>query len=234
MQYFKEFFSAVYFKKILSVLESPEWLANTGLPLLVTLIGLGAAYTFLRRQLKSDLNLRTADRLQQAASALGFALYTAVEHFELPASDPFWKHNRWPDHEEVEKAVLEARLSLAGKELPELARLVADVDAVWMACMFGAIRAEPPPDTAFHRHAVQVSLRPFLKPLSEYSTALRMWDGLGGIPDARTPPGLLHAPTSDLNDWAKARRTEYEDRLNGRDGISLVKSSGQRLWEASA
>ena len=182
MHYFNEFLLSVYFKKFLSVLKSPEWLANTGLPLLVTLVGLVAAAIFLRTQLKSDRNLRTADRRQQAGLVLGFALSTAVERFELPASDSFWTHNRWPDHEELEKAILEMRLALAGKELPELARLVEDVDKVWMACMFGAIRAEPHPDTAYHRHAVQVSLRPFLSPLSEYSIDLRIWNGLGKYP----------------------------------------------------
>ena len=46
----------------------------------------------------------------------------------------------------------------------------------------------------------------------------------------------MHAPTSNssnLNDWGKARKQEYEDRLNGRNGMRLVKSSGERLWEAS-
>lgn len=209
-------------------------MANTGVPLLATLLGLLAAYIFLRRQLKSDHVLRTADRWQDASLTLGTTIARALEHFELPATDPFWAEPSWPDREKLMRARADALLLLAPAELAELNKLIHDVEAAWMCCLIGARRRDPHPDKAKHRHAVERTLLPYLQALKKQSVMLRSWEGLGPVPEEELNPAVTHKPVADYQDWMRARRKEYEDVLDGRNGLSLVKPLGQPLWSSQA
>lgn len=220
-----------YLEKLWSSLATPEWMANTGVPLLATLLGLVVGYTFLRRQLNSDHVLRKADRWQNASLTLGTTIAQALEHFELPAADPFWAQLRWPDHDNLKRARADALLALAPAELPELGKLIHDIEAVWMCCFIGARNRTPYPDKALHRHAVKRTLRPYLEALKEQSVLLRKWEGLGPVPEEELDPAVPHKPVNDYQDWMQGRRKEYEDGFGGgRSGLLLVKPLGQPLW----
>jgi hypothetical protein len=43
-----------YLSKLAAAVADPMWMANTGIPLVATVVGLATAYLFLRRQLQSD------------------------------------------------------------------------------------------------------------------------------------------------------------------------------------
>jgi hypothetical protein len=58
-----------YIRDMGTAIADPQWMADTGIPLLVTLGGLGLAYVFVRRQLNSD---REFFRLQQEADRESF------------------------------------------------------------------------------------------------------------------------------------------------------------------
>jgi hypothetical protein len=218
-----------YLEKLWSSIIAPEWMANTGVPLLVTLLGLFVGYMFLRRQLKSDHVLRTADRWQNASLTLGTTIAQALERFELPASDPFWAESSWPDKGNLMRARADALLSLAPAELPELGKLIRDVDSVWMCCLSRARRLDSPPDKAIHRHAVRQTLRPYLEALKTQSVLLRKWEGLGPVPEEELDPAVPHIPVEDYGDWIRARKEEYQDALGG---LNLVKPIGQPLWSS--
>ena len=60
-----------YLSGLWHVLAKPDWLANTGVPILATFIGLYVAYGFLKRQLASDERLRRGDQRREIAARLG-------------------------------------------------------------------------------------------------------------------------------------------------------------------
>lgn len=219
-----------YLEKLWSSIITPEWMANTGLPLLVTLLGLVVGYIFLRRQLKNDHVLRTADRWQNATLTLGTTIAHVLERFELPATDSFWANYAWPDREKLMRARADALLLLAPAELTELSKLIHDVESAWSACLISAGRRNPPPDKALHRNAVKRTLQPYLEALKKQSEMLRSWEGLGPVPGEELDPAVSHIPVVDYKDWMRARRNEYEGV--GRNGVSLEKPLGQPLWSS--
>jgi hypothetical protein len=78
------------------IAQGPEWAADTGIPLLVTLAGLVVAHVFLTRQLNSDSLLRRGDHRPEAPSALGKALAQAALELERrPAEDKWWRQPCW-------------------------------------------------------------------------------------------------------------------------------------------
>jgi hypothetical protein len=210
-------------------LVTPEWVANTGLPLLVTLLGLLAAYTFLRRQLRSDRALRRADRRQEAALKLGAEIAEALARFQSDARDPFWQQMNWVDGRPLTQARAEALLSLDDTSLPELTSLIHDMECAWTACVVAARRQNPTPDLALHRHAVQGVTMPYREAMLSQSISMRMWDGIGTVPESVSPSSPVHAPDEDPREWMQSRKSEYEGTFSGK--ILLVKPIGTRLWD---
>lgn len=219
----------IWLNEVWSTIATPQWMANTGLPLFATLLGVAFGFFFLRYQLKNDLVLRNADRLEDASLTLGTSITKALEHFELPAKDPFWANGAWPDREVLKRAREDALLLLAPAELTELDKLIQDITSCWAACLIGARRVNETPDKAIHRHAMKRVLQPYIECLKDQSELLRAWDGRKSVPEKGLIPTELHMPVENDRDWMDERRESYEDVFNGRAGILLVKSLGEPL-----
>lgn len=219
-----------YLRKLAEELAKPSWMAGTGLPLLVTFLGLVLAYQFWRHQMASDRALRAADRRQSAANQLGAALEAALEEFrQTPATDPWWGSHYWHAQVSVQREVSEALLSLHDTALAELALLIDDIGAAWQACLIGARRLESPPDKEFHKDAMRYTLGPYLEAFLTAATALRLWNGEGTVPES--PSGVQHQHVGgDRNAWGKERITDYQERIRGKRGVILRKPVGVLLW----
>lgn len=216
--------------EIWSEIATPKWMANIGIPLIATLLGLAFGYFFLRHQIKSDLRLRHADRREQASLALGLSIAKVLEHFKLPPTDSFWAHDAWPDRDTLIRDRDNALLVLTKTELSEVSKLIHDLDNGWMACLVGAHHLEETPDKAMHKHAMIRALKPYLESFKEQSELLRGWDGRGMVPVKELVPAELHCPADRDHAWHLVRKESYEDVFKGRAGILLVKSLGQPLW----
>jgi hypothetical protein len=194
-----------------------HWVAEVGLPLLATLIALGLSVLFLRRQLRHDRELATAERRVAAASALGQALVAEVDRFESEKGDsPFWRQKEWPDF----GAVLQARGSAAlvlGDE-PALEDVVSVARTplwIWRTCQseWGSLHAGGLSLTMFSL-ALDSVLYEWKETMHRYGAALIRWDGLGQAP--RLAVGdKEHVPLSVMDhraaheSWIQKVRSEF-------------------------
>ncbi|GAA2501300.1 hypothetical protein [Terrabacter carboxydivorans] len=209
-----------YLPQVWHDLVQPEWMAGTGIPLLGTLAGLYLAYRFLKRQLKSDRELRAADRRSEAAGRLGLAVGESVRHFmSLPMDSPEYSKPRpkldlW--HE-----LSEARLHLSDETtfLDHVSALVRDILWAWKSGHKAYAPLATKPDPVLHGNAMWVTFEPYLLRLEKAGSVLRAWDGDGHLAglDATDlehvplPPGKQRKAHEA---WRSARQAQYLDRVN--------------------
>lgn len=210
-------------------LQSPQWMADSGLPLLATLLGFVAAYLFLKRQLKSDRALRRADRRQNAALALGTSIAEVLHRFDLGPTEPFWQMSSWEDGRVLSREKFNALLSLDDTVLSELTYLINDLECAWLACTVASRRQNPRPDLALHKGDVMRVTEPYREALLAESVALRMWDGTGKFAEGALG-NEFHAPLQDTRIWMAERKREYETSSTG---LRLIKPIGRRLGDPS-
>lgn len=222
-----------YSSGVWDVIATPAWMATTGLPLLVTLLGLVVGYLLFRRQMVSDKRLRRADHRREAARGLSSALTRAAWCLQRTSTDDaWWTRDLWADESGLRDA-----LSLATRELPgeltrPVERLVSSASETWRACITRAVRRNP--DARFHATAMRDSLAPFVSAIEAAAVSLAAWDGDSTLASTYGEPGVENAPSRETAPdawriWWEIQSGRYEsilESLEGRHGISLAKPGG--------
>lgn len=148
-----------YWNDVWALVVSAEWMANTGLPLLSTVLGLVIAYWFVRKQLRSDRALRHADHKREAATRLGSALIQTSRRLKATGTDsPWWQAPSWSDSAHISEAIGEARGILPNELLDSLHGVASAIEDMWLACYVSAKAHKP--DARFHAIAMQRVLAP--------------------------------------------------------------------------
>lgn len=163
-------------------LSSAEWFADTGLPLAVTLIGLAVAVYLVRRQLRSDIALRKAERRTRATDPLADQLIESGRNLlisRMGGPDPFWESTDWQEGHIVIGAYNSARdLIRPDGDLNQVLTAALRTHRAWVK---SKDLADEIPEARL-RHA-QVSLMgEYGSELHEMGTTLRRWDGLLPVP----------------------------------------------------
>lgn len=224
-----------YWKDAWARISGAEWLADTGLPLLLAILGLGLTYWLVRKQLKSDRELRHADHRREAASRLGSALVQASRRLKETSTDsPWWESHSWSDSMLISEAIWEARGILPDSLLDSLHGLAVFTEDLWLACWVSGKRREP--DARFHAVAVKRVLNANAGSLDSLGVALRAWDGVADLSlDASRYDMSTHS-SAQQNEERKAVYSQawdhYEselDKLEGKAGVSLIKPGGRLL-----
>lgn len=212
-----------YARQLWAELLTPEWMATTGLPLLLTLVGLVLAYIFLARQLRSDRQLRAADRQVAAASTLGRRIGEDTRAiFDLAYNDPAWLApnsplDLWP-------AVTEAEIHLPShvEYLEEVSALTRDISRGWS--WMSLLRPEGgAPTTPGHAHAAYRVLEPYLLALEEMGSDLRAWDGLAPL-EVNPARRVDHVPVGagrinpERKAWLTRVEAAYRARIDAQTG----------------
>lgn len=179
------------------------WVANTGIPTLLTVAAIIFAYLFMRRQLRHDRELSLAARRVDAVIAAAGVLDDAVERLDSHGSrtcidSDWWDRAEWPDHSDCQEALRRlhdefyrvarkkgrstsaARLTRQNHEL--LAARIETISNEWWA-LTRLQKAQPPADfnreewrkAVFAVKTIHLSRR--ARPLSALVSRLHEWDG---------------------------------------------------------
>lgn len=217
-----------YWSALLCEVQTVSWMASTGLPLFLTIIGLYLAVRLVKRQLKSDRKLRSADRRQEASNRLGIATLeetTRFRHAQL--RDDWWTSNTWESQPILTAQVSDAGASLPAEIIDHFQTLVQDIGDAWVSCQVAVRRSGLNPDRANHVDSVRYVLNPYVDALDASAETLRRWNG-------EDPPPTLESNIDhsrrDRSQWSRARQEEYEQRLAGKRGLRLHKPIGEQLW----
>lgn len=212
-----------YLPELWQDLVQPQWLADTGIPLLATLGGLYLAYRFLKRQLQSDRDLRAADRRSEAARRLGIAIgERAREAMCLPYESPDYLEAL--PHLDLWDELGEAALYLPGEKdfLDKVGNLVRDMVWAWQAGYHAHLKlATTPPERWWHGEAMYLTFEPYVMALEAAGETLRAWNGQGHLP-ALDDSGIDHVPLppgrlrNAYKAWMKARQKVYLERMDRR------------------
>lgn len=163
-------------------MSSGEWFADTGLPLAVTLIGLAVAVYLVRRQLRSDLDLRSAERRTRATDPLADQLIESGRNlaiFRMGGPDSFWDSTDWSEGHLVIGAYNSARdLMRPDGDLNQVLAAALRAHRAWVRSkdLVGEI------PNAHLRPAQATLMGDYASELREMGTSLRMWDGLLPVP----------------------------------------------------
>lgn len=169
-------------------LAQPSWLASVGIPLLVVILGLGAATYVVRGQLAAAMHSRDAERLAPPVNEFGRAVLDAVDKaLHTKANDPYWDAPGWDGHELIQQA--QGRLAVTVSR-PDACRQVlrgsSDVEAAWAACVQRRRELESGgvqlPSLAV-AHGIDAACAPLWDDVRRAGEVLARWDGLGPIPD---------------------------------------------------
>ena len=189
-------------------------MADTGIPLLITLCGLLVAYLFFRSQLKSDRVLRRADFSQSVASPLGEVMVSASDEFRKYVwNSKEWRYFTWPAGKVVLDAVHQAQLRLSGFD--SFNQFVVSTAILWRGCYQGAIEENALMEA--HQDTIREILDPYMFELLIVGRELVSWDGEGAAPGELRIQAFLssHGELSVERDespleWAKS---EYKAKL---------------------
>lgn len=186
-------------------LTAASWVANTGIPLLLTLAALVFGFWSVRRQLQHDRLLMTAENLARAARTLGATVLRAamplggVFRSEDPSTTlgvPVWRSLYWFDAggEKITVALWEARAAgLVGDLIDGLEQTNHALERAWARLRDlrrQTVRdwGEDPMGTLDVPAVMAVG--PHTDRLNALAGALLRWDGLGPLPsiDSWTEP----------------------------------------------
>lgn len=208
-------------------LASTEWVADTGVPLVLQLLAILVAWIFLRKQLKSDRELLEAswkkDReLLEESSAKSLDLQKAAARaagaHRLAFSIVYlanYIHSafRNPDFSSVEVKRLHSEIRAEGHSLLTLAQageLWSLFEDLAMIVHIGnSFRDEVPDDDERRRVTSLLSSRSYIH-IVGFASSLRAWDGVGEVPKLHISEERQH---SDHPQWEEDRRTEFRDTL---------------------
>ena len=117
-------------------IANPKWIANVGLPLIVTLAAILIAYLILKAQQKHDLEIMRAERRIAAAQAYGLVIVEVIKDIDSRDYDSdWWCHARWPGYETIRNARGTAHLHLPQNQvIDEIFNGARDMMWAWHAC----------------------------------------------------------------------------------------------------
>ena len=171
-----------YLSDLGSRLSSSEWMASTGIPLFVTLLGLLIAYLFLAGQLRNDRALRLADHRREASTTLADSILTAMK--SLPVLNEFvpMPLHKWLTARDILfEDIFRASHRLAYENLKNIDDIAEAVTAAWALCLAEAAEVEAS-DPYAHTNGVRAAVREFYLLLSWCAADLSGWDGEGPEP----------------------------------------------------
>lgn len=194
-----------YLSGLWHVLAKPDWLANTGVPILATFIGLYVAYGFLKRQLASDERLRRGDQRREIAARLGRELVAVASEMNgWMWWDEIWQRACWPRYDALKALTKEARLLLPEEAIGDFRNILSSINYVFVRCANeGRARGA---DLNFHVLAVKRILVPYSNTLTWAGNDLIAWDGI------RLLRPLLTTYCS--RDWYSPENKQFFDKLS--------------------
>jgi len=214
--------SGGYLDQVWCELRQPSWLAAVGLPLVATLAGLYVAYRLVRRQLRHDREMRTADRRSAVVNGFGQQALSAYRSLDAMNDDEWWRKRHWPNARGVSDAYRSACVALGvASPFPELMALHQDVEWIWDACAARRKTQEkngPTISASHNRRAMQAVLEPYIGPCRSAAEAMVSWEGYTSLADPR-PVELRHAPfrAAQLEQWKGRYAEQYEGHLRSLD-----------------
>jgi hypothetical protein len=202
----------------------PEWMADTGIPILVTAAGLGVAYVFVKRQLSSDQQLRRADHKREVSTRLGRELIATELDFRRLRDEqqhPRWRTRRWQwqTGPSMSSAWEEAMLLLP-VTVPYFSKVSNDVDHLMETCVDQARKIDP--DIRHHTMAVASVLSPYMNGLLKAGNDLVAWDGVRELSNVES-----YVPLKDFNSFDSNDRATMVARY--KDGLRHNVSSNYRV-----
>jgi hypothetical protein len=229
-----------YVSELLTKLRSAEWMADTGIPLFATLLGLAITGLFVYWQLGSDRKLRRADHKRGAARGLGFALKRSGEKLsKLGRNDSPWGSPVWSDGAAIDDAVAEAAIVLPESDLAAIPHLVEAISDAWLACRNEGHKQDP--DLAFHAEAVRRMLEPYAAWMLTTGKSLMAWDGFEAVPIRSSTDDVVSSALEGIEHEQRQQRfattrSIYKmklDRVSGKSGVvALTKRAGTTLNES--
>lgn len=169
-------------------LAEPSWLTGVGFPLLVIILGLGAATFVVRRQLAAAMHSREAERLAPPVTEFGREVLAAVDKvLHTKANDPYWESPEWDGHELIKQARTRLAVAISRPDVcREVVRGSSDVAAAWGACVQRRRELESGGvliPTLAVAHGIDAACSPLWDDVRRAGEVLARWDGLGPIPD---------------------------------------------------
>lgn len=201
-------------------LTSADWAADVGLPLAATLIGLAVALILVRRQLRSDIALRRAERRTRATDPLADELIAAGRNlsiFTIGAEDPFWSSPKWRDGHVVIGAYNSARdLMRPDGDLSDVLQAALRAHRAWELSRNFANETDLP--AASVRICQVKLLGDYARELGDMGTALRRWDGLLPVPFSTGEERDRAAEARTLQASYRRVLEEYAQKPQGTSG----------------
>ncbi|WP_133055994.1 MULTISPECIES: hypothetical protein [Mycolicibacter] len=169
-------------RHVVKILKTAEWFANTGIPLMATLVGLMVAFLFLRQQLRSDRELRRADHRRDAAGELGEVLIkSGTQLAKSQPFDAFWLSAHWPQYEVINDVIRVAAPILPPGSIGSVRALVDLVAEIWALAHIGSVF-----NSRNGRELVQSVLGAHPTTLIVLGERLLAWSGEGPMPPLNT------------------------------------------------
>ncbi|WP_431236069.1 hypothetical protein ACQ856_30285 (plasmid) [Mycolicibacterium psychrotolerans] len=171
-----------YLEKVWNLLTRPEWMVDTGIPLLATLAGLAIALLVVRRQLIHDRELRIFDQRREAAVKYGRDLIEARDAFyNRDVKDSFWRSPSWEYSQLLRSGFYRGlKLHLSEAQTEDFFLVLSSIDAVWYVCHNQAAARNP--DLVCHQSALLRCLSDYVAGLDKAGQTLMAWDGRSQLP----------------------------------------------------
>ncbi|MCY7400270.1 MAG: hypothetical protein LH477_04800 [Nocardioides sp.] len=169
-------------------LGQPAWLTGVLIPLLVVLLGLGAATLVVRRQLAVAMHARDAERLAPPVTEFGRKVLASVDKAcNTKAHDPYWDAPEWDGHAIVQQAQSRLAVSISRPDVcREVLRGTSDVAAAWAACVQRRRELESSGVLLLGiavARGIDAACSPLWNDVRRAGEVLARWDGRGPIPD---------------------------------------------------
>jgi hypothetical protein len=173
-------------------LASASWLANTGIPLFLTVGAIMAGFWTMRRQMQHDRMLLIAQNRAQAARSFGAAVLRELDKFKggLGDDSPVGRQKSFDNEAGIISGAMREAGGVLG-ELPgwdqfseEVSRATGMVSHVWR---YAAKRRRAAGDRsgfddADMNEVMGLVLYPFIQHVRRIAQSLSRWDGIGSLP----------------------------------------------------
>lgn len=170
-------------------LTNAEWLADVGLPLLVTLGAIAGAFVGLRVQSKNDREAWRANVSAEVGRRFGRAILDAIAEMDnAGALEDYWRQPDWSGWTTILHARNEAVVVIGQeRELEDAVKLARSTLYVWRACQRGRVSAQTVSSSISAEEwslAIDSIVNPWINAIRNYATAFMRWDGHGVVPRA--------------------------------------------------
>lgn len=205
-----------YWGQVVCRMGQASWLADVGLPVIATILGLVVALLLLRQQLSHDVELRRAERRE--AVVWRFAdecidLASRMMDRQLPLD--YWLAERWPEWHRLHYAAKQVEWHLGeGPAFEEIAEGGTDITHAWGACRDRReelVTQGEAIDARAHMEALWAVTQGLAGEVLVAGRELLSYDGTKPLPTFRPWRGK-HLPDdeSERATWRKQHADRYE------------------------